>query len=69
MHGACGHKPAEEHSTQSLLPTGTKVNAKWTDGKIYSAKVLGQHVAPSYVVSTVSQLLVVVTVADLFGHY
>ena len=56
MHGTGGHatqKPTEEHSTQSLLPTGTKVNAKWTDGKIYSAKVLGQHVAPSYVVSQI----------------
>ena len=46
-------KPTDEQSSQSLVPTGTMVNAKWTDGKIYSAKVLGQHVAPSYVVSTV----------------
>ena len=35
----------------SLLEAGTKVEAKWTDGEVYAATVLGQHVAPSYVVS------------------
>ena len=41
---------SSEGATRSLLEAGTKVKAKWADGKTYSAKVLGQHVSPSYVV-------------------
>ena len=52
VYNVCvSQKPSEEQASQSLLASGTKVKAKWTDGKTYSAKVLGQHVAPSYVVS------------------
>lgn len=39
-----------ESSTGSLLDVGTSIKAKWADGKMYSAKILGQHVSPSYVV-------------------
>ena len=51
----------------SLLEAGTKVKAKWTDGKMYSATVLSQHVAPSYVVSSRVVIRVRILVFTVLG--
>ena len=47
-----------------MIKLGSSVQVRWSDGKVYTARVLNQHKAPSYVVTCPQKVVVTVTDED-----